>query len=362
MEKSTPLYQQHLARGASIVPFAGWQMPLHYGSQIEEHHLVRNKVGVFDVSHMLAIEIQGLQATDFLRRLLANDIVKLSSPGEALYSCMLNEQAGIIDDLIVYRLGLDHYRCVVNAATAEKDTAWIQKQSQSFNVNILPRRDLALLAVQGPATFQYLSAILPQKTVNVLQAMPPFHFLTAQEWVIARTGYTGEMGVEIMLPVHEVVAVWERLLAGGVSPIGLGARDSLRLEAGLNLYGTDMDESVTPDESNLRWTVDLKDGERDFIGKRALLELRQQGITRQLLGLVLLEKGVCRSGMRVLVEQQAHWLEGRLTSGSFSPTLACGIGLARIPIGTFNQAQVEIRGKRLAAKLIKPPFIRKEHG
>lgn len=362
MEKSTPLYHQHLASGASMVPFAGWQMPLHYGSQIEEHHRVRNKVGMFDVSHMLAIDIQGLQATDFLRQLLANDVVKLTTPGKALYSCMLNEQAGIIDDLIVYRLGFDHYRCVVNAATAAKDSQWIQALSQSFNVSISPRPDIALLAVQGPLTFQYLTTILPQATVELLQAMQPFHFITTQEWVIAKTGYTGEKGVEIMLPATEVVGVWDRLLAKGVSPIGLAARDSLRLEAGLNLYGTDMDESVTPDESNLRWTVDLKDAQRDFIGKQALLDLRQQGVARQLLGLVLLEKGVCRSGMRVFVEQEAQWLEGSLTSGSFSPTLACGIGLARVPIGSFSNVQVEIRGKRLSAKLIKPPFIRKDHG
>lgn len=362
MEKSTPLYHHHLASGASIVPFAGWQMPLHYGSQLEEHHQVRKEVGVFDVSHMLAIDIQGLRATDFLRQLLANDVVKLTSVGKALYSCMLNEQAGIIDDLIVYRLGLDHYRCVVNAATAVKDSQWIQALSPRFNVNIRERHDIALLAVQGPLTFQYLNTILPQATVDLLQAMPSFHFVTIQEWVIAKTGYTGETGVEIMLPATEVVSIWERLLAGGVRPIGLAARDSLRLEAGLNLYGTDMDEAVTPDESNLRWTVDLKDEQRDFIGKQALLDLRQQGVARQLLGLVLLEKGVCRPGMRVFVEQEAQWLEGRLTSGSFSPTLSCGIGLARIPMGSFSNIQVEIRGKRLPAKLIKPPFIRKDHG
>lgn len=358
MEKSTPLYHKHLEMGAMMVPFAGWQMPLHYGSQLEEHHFVRNEVGVFDVSHMLAIEIQGNDATAFLRRLLANDISKLKVPGKALYTCMLNHQAGIIDDLIVYRLSENVYRCVVNAGTAEKDEAWIRDLSQSYQVDIKARHDLSLLAIQGPDTFQKLSAILPFSTVQNTEALSPFHFLFENDWLIARTGYTGERGVEIMLPNEQVVDVWGRLIAQGVRPIGLAARDSLRLEAGLNLYGQDMDESVSPDESNLSWTIDLKDPERDFIGLDALLAKRQQGVTKQLVGVMLLERGVCRPHMIVQVKKDNYWFQGILTSGSYSPTLNVGIGLARVPVDTFEEVRIDIRGKLIPAKFVKLPFYR----
>jgi len=359
MEKSTPLYHKHLELGAMMVPFAGWQMPLHYGSQLEEHHAVRNQVGVFDVSHMLAIDVQGPQATAFLRYLLANDIFKLNSNGKALYTCMLNHEAGIMDDLIVYRLGENAYRCVVNAATADKDEAWIHHQSQSYQVSINPRQDVCLLAVQGPKTFEKLLQVLPLATVHALQALTPFHFFADKNTIIARTGYTGEMGVEMMVTSDQVVDLWDRLIQQGVRPIGLAARDSLRLEAGLNLYGTDMDEGISPDESNLSWTIDLKDPVRDFIGKVALLAKRRLGVKDQLVGVLLLEKGVCRPHMVIHVKNdQQVWLQGSLTSGSFSPTLNSGIGLARIPVGTFQEAQVEIRGKRVPVKLVKLPFYR----
>lgn len=357
MEKSTTLYHRHLELGAMMIPFAGWQMPLHYGSQIEEHHFVRNHAGLFDVSHMLAIDIQGKQATEFLRKMMANDVIKLHTPGKALYTCMLNERAGIIDDLIVYRLGPNEYRCVVNAGTAAKDEAWLQQNAQAYEISLQPRHDLSLLAVQGPETFEKLAYILPKEVVAQLQALPPFHVLTHQASVIAKTGYTGEMGVEIMLPHDEAAVCWDQLIQQGVRPTGLGARDSLRLEAGLNLYGTDMDETVSPDESNLTWTVDIKDATRAFIGKEAVLSQRQQGLTQQLMGVVLLEKGVCRPHMTIYVkDHQQNWLQGSLTSGSFSPTLACGIGLARIPVGNYIEAELEIRGKRLPAKLVKLPF------
>lgn len=359
MEKSTPLYQKHFELGAMMVPFAGWQMPLHYGSQFQEHHAVRTDAGVFDVSHMLAIDIQGHQAAPFLRYLLANDVIKLNADGKALYTCMLNDQAGIIDDLIVYRLSENTYRCVVNAGTAEKDSAWMQKQSKAYDVTLTPRHDLSLLAVQGPKSFEKLQPVLPD-LIQRLEALSAFRVLTDKDWVIAKTGYTGETGVEIMLPSDEVVSLWENLLKQGIKPIGLAARDSLRLEAGLNLYGMDMDESVSPDESNLSWTVDTKDPTREFVGKEALMTKRHLGLTHQLLGVVLQEKGVCRPHMAVRVKNnQAKWVQGTLTSGSFSPTLNCGIGLARIPVGTFIEAEVEIRGKHLGAKLITPPFYRR---
>lgn len=361
MEKSTPLYHKHLELGAMMVPFAGWLMPLHYGSQLEEHHTVRNDVGVFDVSHMRAIDIQGPQAMPFLRMLLANDVRKLSI-GKALYTCMLNEQAGIIDDLIVYHLDENAYRCVVNAGTTDKDWAWFLKQAASFEVNLTSRDDLSLLALQGPNSFAKLSRLFPN-IIDKLQTLSPFQLWAEKELVIAKTGYTGEMGVELMIPNNEVAFLWDQLIEQGVRPIGLAARDSLRLEAGFNLYGVDMDEQVTPDESNLSWTIDLKDPERDFIGKEALLAKRQQGISWQLTGIMLLEKGVCRPDMIVHVkDENEHSLQGKLTSGSFSPTLSCGIGFARLPIGSFTQVNVEIRGKQVPAKLIKPPFVRKQHG
>lgn len=359
MEQSTPLYQKHLELGAMMVPFAGWQMPLHYGSQLEEHHFVRKDAGVFDVSHMLAIDIQGSDASAYLRQLLANDVMKLNVPGKALYSCMLNVQAGIIDDLIVYRLGSNDYRCVVNAGTAKKDEQWMRAQAASFKVQLTARHDLSLLAVQGPNSFEKLKNALNLEVVEKLMALKPFHLLIDNDKVIAKTGYTGETGVEIMLPGADVTMVWDKLLNAGVHPIGLAARDSLRLEAGLNLYGTDMDETINPDEANLSWTVDLKDPTRDFIGKEALLAKRIQGMMKQLVGVELLEKGVCRSHMVVHVkDEQQQWSQGELTSGGFSPTLNCGIGLARIPFGHFLDAELEIRGKRLKAKLIKPPFYR----
>lgn len=359
MEKSTPLYHKHLEMGAMMVPFAGWQMPLHYGSQLEEHHAVRKSVGVFDVSHMQVIDIQGMQATAFLRHLLANDVFKLNIIGKALYTCMLNHDAGIIDDLIVYRLDENAYRLVVNAGTAEKDEAWILQHSQSYQVTVMPRHDICLLAVQGPKTFEKLSSICPSTTINTLQTLPPFHFVTDNHMLLAKTGYTGEIGVEIMLQTEQVIDLWDQLIQQGVRPIGLAARDSLRLEAGLNLYGMDMDETVSPDESNLSWTIDLKDPARDFIGKEALLAQRQLGVKNQLVGVVLLEKGVCRPHMIIHVKNdQQVWLQGQLTSGSFSPTLNSGIGLARIPAGTLIEAEIDIRGKRVPAKLIKPPFYR----
>lgn len=359
MEQSTTLYQKHLELGAMMVPFAGWQMPLHYGSQLEEHHFVRNEAGVFDVSHMLAIDLQGADASAYLRQLLANDVIKLNTPGKALYSCMLNEQAGIIDDLIVYRLGMDEYRVVVNAGTAQKDEQWMRAHAKAFNVTLTPRHDLSLLAVQGPKSFEILKEALKPDIIEKLMPLKPFQLLIDTAMVIAKTGYTGEAGVEIMLPSTDVAVVWDKLLKAGVRPIGLAARDSLRLEAGLNLYGTDMDETINPDEANLSWTVDIKDPQRKFIGLEALLSKRKEGHSQQLLGVVLLEKGVCRPHMVVHVKnEQQQWLQGHLTSGSFSPTLHCGIGLARLPEGHFIEAELEVRGKRLKAKLINPPFYR----
>jgi aminomethyltransferase len=355
MIQKTPLYDTHVAAGAKIVDFAGWQMPINYGSQIEEHHVVRRDAGMFDVSHMLAIDLVGSESQAFLRRLLANDVAKLTTPGKALYSCMLQEDGGVIDDLIVYFFSDAKYRIVVNAGTAEKDLAWMRLVAANFAVSLTPRRDLAMIAVQGPQARERFWTAFPvarshSVTLGVFQAAE------WDGWLIARTGYTGEDGFEIAVPADEATAVWQKLIEAGVKPAGLGARDTLRLEAGMNLYGQDMDETQNPLESGLTWTVDFKDASRDFIGKSALVARREQGALRAFLGLLLLDKGILRAHQKVVT---AHG-DGETTSGSFSPTLNQSIALARLPAGVAigDEVQVEIRDKLLKAKVVKPVFVR----
>ncbi|MCK9283522.1 MAG: glycine cleavage system aminomethyltransferase GcvT [Rhodocyclaceae bacterium] len=352
MSQRTPLYDTHVAAGAKIVDFAGWDMPIHYGSQIEEHHAVRRDAGMFDVSHMLAIDLAGPDALPWLRRLLANDCAKLTVPGKALYSCMLKEDGGVIDDLIVYFFTPERYRIVVNAGTADKDLAWMQAQLAGFNATLAPRRDLAMIAVQGPNARELFWTAFPvARAQSVL--LTPFQAAEWDGWLIARTGYTGEDGFEIAVPADAAATVWQALAAVGVAPAGLGARDTLRLEAGMNLYGQDMDESVGPLESGLAWTVDFKDAGRDFIGRKAL---ESAPPTRQLIGLLLKDKGVLRSHQQVITKQG----NGETTSGTFSPTIQGSIALARVPKGVAvdDEVLVQIRDKQLKAKVVKPPFAR----
>lgn len=350
----TPLYENHLAAGARMVDFAGWLMPLHYGSQIEEHNAVRRDAGMFDVSHMLSLDLGGKDATTFLRRILANDVVKLREPGKALYSCMLNEEGGVIDDLIVYRFPDDHYRIVVNAATADGDVAWMRKNmAPKEAIQLDLRRDLTMIAIQGPRALERSMRALPKLAEQPLPLS--FHAIRPGDLLIARTGYTGEDGLEIAVPSFMASEIWEALRSVGVRPCGLGARDTLRLEAGMNLYGQDMDETSSPFDTGLAWTVDLKDTARSFIGKEALLA---RGTTRRQLGLVLEDKGVLRPHMKVLTDAG----EGETTSGSFSPTLGKSIAFARLPLQVepYNTVQVEIRGKQLQARTVRLPFVR--HG
>jgi aminomethyltransferase len=356
MIQRTPLYDSHVAAHGKIVNFAGWEMPINYGSQIEEHHAVRQDAGMFDVSHMLGIDLHGNEAQALLRRLLANDVAKLSVPGKALYSCMLQEDGGVIDDLIVYFFTPARYRIVVNAGTAEKDLAWMRLQAANFAVSLTPRRDLAMIAVQGPQARERFWAAFPDsraasEPLGVFQAAA--WLIDDTSWLIARTGYTGEDGFEIAVPANQAAAVWKKLVEAGIKPCGLGARDTLRLEAGMNLYGQDMDETQNPLESGLAWTVDMKDASRDFIGKSALAG-RQ--LNRTFVGLVLLDKGVLRAHQKVVT---AHG-DGETTSGSFSPTLNQSIAFARLPAGVVpgDTVEVEIRDKRLKAKVVKPPFAR----
>jgi aminomethyltransferase len=355
MTRKTPLFDQHVAAGARIVDFGGWDMPLHYGSQKEEHHAVRQHAGVFDVSHMTVVDLSGDRVGEFLRRLLANDVARLTESGKALYTCMLNEQGGVIDDLIVYFIDDTHYRLVVNAATREKDLAWIRKQAEAFGVKVSDRAELAMLAVQGPKARELAAPCIDAEFREAALELKPFHGMYAGEWFVARTGYTGEDGWEIVLPAADAAKLWDRLLAAGVRPCGLGARDTLRLEAAMNLYGNDMDEEISPLEAGLGWTVAWEPADREFIGRAALENLRDDGGARRFVGLLLEDKGVLRDHQRVVVDGVG---EGEITSGGFSPTIGRSIALARLPAGDYDRAQVDIRGKLLNVRIVKTPFVR----
>ncbi|HEK0908188.1 glycine cleavage system aminomethyltransferase GcvT [Pseudomonas parafulva] len=356
MGQRTPLYDLHLALGAKTVDFGGWDMPLHYGSQVEEHHQVRSDCGVFDVSHMTVIDIDGADATPWLRRLLANDVARLQSPGKALYSPLLNEQGGVIDDLIAYRTE-DGYRLVANAATRDKVLPWLKARSEGFAVCIEVRPELAILAIQGPHAREKVAALLSVARAALIRELRPFEGVAEGDWFIARTGYTGEDGLEIILPGDQAASFFYDLVGAGIAPSGLGARDTLRLEAGMNLYGQDIDEAHTPLTSNLGWSVAWEPAERDFIGRSGLLAEIERGVQDKLVGLVLEERGVLRAHQTVRV---AGIGEGEITSGSFSPTLSKSIALARVPIATGDRAEVEIRGKWYPVRVVKPTFVR--HG
>jgi aminomethyltransferase len=355
MGRRTPLYDLHLSLGARMVDFGGWDMPVHYGSQIDEHHAVRRGAGIFDVSHMCVVDLKGAHTQKFLERLLANNVGKLKFRGKALYSCMLNEAGGVIDDLIVYFQGDHNYRLVVNAGTRDKDLEWIRQNAKDFEVDVTERTDLAMLAVQGPAARAAVAKLLSMSDAATALSLEAFSGLPIARWFIGRTGYTGEDGFEIMLDVKEAAGVWQQLNALGVTSCGLGARDTLRLEAGMNLYGNDMDETKHPLESGLAWTVAMEPKDRPFIGRAALEAVKAKGDSRKFVGLVLEDRGVLRPHQKVLVPGVG---EGEVTSGTFSPTLQRSIAFARVPPGTGQQVQVEIRGKQLNARVVRPPFVR----
>ncbi len=351
MPNRTALYDAHVAASGKMVDFAGWSLPINYGSQLDEHHAVRNSAGMFDVSHMTVVDIRGPEAGPFLRRLLANDVARLKDSGQALYGCMLNDEGGVIDDLITYFLDETFYRTVVNAATREADLDWIRRQAGDFDVEIEEREDLAMIAVQGPKARQIVIDLLK---APALEELKPFRSSSHGDYFIARTGYTGEDGFEVLLPTSLAESFWKGLADAGVVPCGLGARDSLRLEAGLNLYGQDMDTSTSPLGSNLGWTVAFDPEDRDFIGRRALEQQQSEGVNHQLVGLVLDRGAIPRTGAKV----HAGDGQGQVTSGSFGPTIERPIALARIPTGSFETVEVELRGKRLPGRVVKPPFVR----
>ena len=354
----TPLYDKHIEAGGKMVDFAGWEMPINYGSQVTEHKQVREDAGMFDVSHMVVLDFKGEKVKAFLQHLLANDVAKLKDQGKALYSGMLNNEGGVIDDLIVYYLADDFYRMVVNAATRDKDLKWIFEQVKPYGLEITERDDLAMIAVQGPNAREKAISILDSEAAEKASALKPFFGVDANGTFIARTGYTGEDGFEIMVPNEKASELWGKLLSAGVQPIGLGARDTLRLEAGMNLYGTDMDESISPLAAGMGWTIAWEpvDGEeqRDFIGRSALEKEKAEGLKMKLVGLVLEDKGVLRGHQKVVTEHG----DGEITSGSFSPTLGVSIALARIPFDAKDSCHVEIRGKQLKTRIVKPPFVR----
>lgn len=355
---STPLLEEHQKLNAKIVDFGGWALPVNYGSQIDEHHAVRKNAGVFDVSHMTVSDITGPGTIPFLSKLLANDIGKASSmQGKALYSCMLNEQGGVIDDLIVYYLSSTHCRLVTNAGTNKKDMAWITQQSSAFEVEFTEKPTQALIAIQGPKAIETVQSALPELT-KLISSLKRFQgdYLDKADinsLFIGRTGYTGEDGIEIILPAEQAPSIWQKLIKENIQPCGLGARDTLRLEAGMSLYGNDLDEQHTPLESGLTWTVSLSE-DRDFIGKKALLVKPKH----QMIGLRLEDKGVLRGHQQIIINDKEV---GEVTSGTFSPTLERSIGLARIhsDAGLYigDTVKIQVRKKQLTATVVKYPFL-----
>jgi aminomethyltransferase len=354
MTSKTVLHAKHLGSGAKMVDFYGWEMPINYGSQIEEHHSVRKDAGMFDVSHMTIVDIKGDDAKAFLRKLVANDVAKLQVAGKALYTGMLNAEGGVIDDLIIYFFSETEYRLVVNSATRVKDLAHINAIATDFNVTVTERPEYAMIAVQGPNAKAKTAQVLDADQQAAVADMKPFFGVQAGDLFIATTGYTGEDGYEIVVHNDDAVALWQALLDAGVQPAGLGARDTLRLEAGMNLYGQDMDETVSPLAANMAWTLAWEPEDRDFIGREVVAKQRAEKSTHKLVGLVLEEKGVLRAGLKVIVDGG----EGVITSGTFSPTLGHSIALARVPRSTGDTAQVEMRKKHAEVKVVKPCFVR----
>ena len=361
MGQKTALYDLHQQMNAKLVDFGGWDMPINYGSQVEEHHQVRKGAGMFDVSHMTVVDVTGSDAKGYLRNLLANDVDSLKVQGKALYSGMLNETGGVIDDLIVYLMtepdvAGEWFRVVVNCATREKDLRWMADHTAHFDdVALTERPELAMVAIQGPDARAKVESVLSDSRVKLIEDLTVFQGVESEGWFFARTGYTGEDGLEVMVPEDEVAGFWQALADAGVAPCGLGSRDTLRLEAGMNLYGSDMDETVSPLAANMGWTIAWEPEDRNFIGRDALEQQRQAGITEKLIGLVLESRGVLRSHQKVIVNGVEA---GEITSGTFSPTLGCSIAMARVTADKIDSCHVDMRGKQVEVKVVKPSFVR----
>ena len=353
MAKRTALYAKHLEANGKIVDFGGWDMPVNYGSQIQEHQAVRQNAGMFDVSHMTIVDVAGVDATAYLQKLLANDVARLKETGKALYSGMLNSSGGVIDDLIVYKMD-GWYRTVVNCATREKDLEWMTAQTKGFDVSLTERPELAMVAIQGPKAIELVKQVKPE-AAELISSLKVFQGLPKANWFYARTGYTGEDGLEVMVPETEVAAFWQQMLDAGVAPAGLGARDTLRLEAGMNLYGNDMDENTSPLQAGMGWTIAWEPATRNFIGREALEAEKAAGVAMKQVGLVMETRGVMRAHQQVVVEGVG---EGEITSGTFSPSLDYSIAIARVPAATGDSALVDMRGKLVPVRVVKLPFVR----
>ena len=345
----TPLNKSHIELGAKMVNFSNWEMPISYSSLIEEHNAVRNTVGIFDVSHMSVFDFDGDNQVAFFEKIFANDIKKIYKDNKAIYGALLNEEGGILDDLIIYHAN-NKFRLVSNCSTREQNRQWFEKHAVEFGVKVMERSDMGILAIQGPDA---LNKILEIKEIDAqVNTLQSFGCMFEGDKLYARTGYTGEDGLELIVPTKDINHLWDQALELGCTPIGLGARDTLRLEAGLNLYGNDMTINNHPYESNMGWTIDMSDESREFIGKDALLSI-DQSKSQKIVGIILQDKGVLRSGYEITHEQG----KGVVLSGSYSPTLQSSIGLARVDQGYKENGKVMIRNKLLNIDFVSPRFL-----
>lgn len=355
--KRTPLFDEHKKLNAHMAPFGGWEMPLNYAGQIEEHNFVREDAGMFDVSHMNVVDFKGKDVIKFLHYLIANNVSVLKE-GQALYSCMLNEKAGVVDDLIVYKINDEYFRMVINAATHDKDIAWLEKQITKFDVEMTEKTEFVMIAVQGPNAITKTQEVFTPEQRTETKGLGRFYGVDVEGWWIARTGYTGEDGYEIMVPEDKAIEFWQNLLSAGVKPCGLVCRDSLRLEAGMRLYGSDMNEDVSPLEASIGWSVAWQPEDRDFIGRKVLEQQKKDGVKNKLCGLILDKgKGILRSHQKVFTNKGD---EGEITSGGFSPTLGHSIAFVMLPsyVKIGDEVSVEIRGKKIEGKIVKPVFVK----
>ena len=345
----TPLNKSHIELGAKMVNFSNWEMPISYSSLIEEHNAVRSTVGIFDVSHMSVFDFDGDNQVAFFEKIFANDIKKIYKDNKAIYGALLNEEGGILDDLIIYHAN-NKFRLVSNCSTREQNRQWFEKHAVEFGVKVMERSDMGILAIQGPDA---LNKILKIKEIdNQVNTLQSFGCMFEGDKLYARTGYTGEDGLELIVPTKDINHLWDQALELGCTPIGLGARDTLRLEAGLNLYGNDMTINNHPYESNMGWTIDMSDESREFIGKDALLSI-DQSKSQKIVGIILQDKGILRSGYEITHEQG----KGEVLSGSYSPTLQSSIGLARVDQGYKENGKVMIRNKLLNIDFVSPRFL-----
>ena len=345
----TPLNKSHIELGAKMVNFSNWEMPISYSSLIEEHNAVRSTVGIFDVSHMSVFDFDGDNQVAFFEKIFANDIKKIYKDNKAIYGALLNEEGGILDDLIIYHAN-NKFRLVSNCSTREQNRQWFEKHAIEFGVKVMERSDMGILAIQGPDA---LNKILKIKEIdNQVNTLQSFGCMFEGDKLYARTGYTGEDGLELIVPTKDINHLWDQALELGCTPIGLGARDTLRLEAGLNLYGNDMTINNHPYESNMGWTIDMSDDSREFIGKDALLSI-DQSKSQKIVGIILQDKGILRSGYEITHEQG----KGVVLSGSYSPTLQSSIGLARVDQGYKENGKVMIRNKLLNIDFVSPRFL-----